>query len=49
VFFFLHLGKEAKPKWESVTLYSTVATLLIIVIGTLWIMYDLNNRVMPGM
>lgn len=44
--FFLHLGKEAKPRWETVVFYFMVAVLLIIAIGSLWIMNDLNYRVM---
>lgn len=47
--FFLHVGQEAKPRWESLTLYFMVLVVLIIAIGSLWIMKDLNNRVMPEM
>jgi cytochrome o ubiquinol oxidase operon protein cyoD len=47
--FFLHLGREAKPRWETMIFLFMVLVLLIIVLGTLWIMYDLNNRMMPGM
>lgn len=47
--FFLHLGQEEKPRWESVMFFSMLLILLIIVIGSLWIMYDLNDRVMSHM
>ena len=47
--FFMHLGKEAKPRWESISFFFMVTCLLIIVLGSVWIMYDLNNRVMDGM
>jgi cytochrome o ubiquinol oxidase operon protein cyoD len=47
--YFLHLGKEEKPQWESIVFYFMVTILLILVLGSLWIMYDLNQRVMPGM
>jgi len=47
--FFLHLGQEAKPRWETVIFFSMVVILLIIVIGSLWIMFDLNDRVMSHM
>lgn len=43
---FLHLGQEAKPRWESVIFYFMLLILLIIAIGSLWIMYDLNDRMM---
>lgn len=47
--FFLHLGKEAKPKWESVTFYFMLLILAIVVFGSLWIMFDLQMRMMPEM
>ena len=46
---FLHLGQEAKPRWESVIFWFMVLVLSIIVLGTFWIMFDLDNRVMAGM
>lgn len=45
--FFLHVGQEAKPRWETLTFYFMVLVLVIIAAGSLWIMYDLNDRVMP--
>lgn len=47
--FFLHLGTEAKPRWETLVFYFMVLVLFIVVIGSLWIMYDLNDRVMATM
>lgn len=47
--FFMHFGQEAKPRWESVVFYFMVLVLLIIAVGSLWIMHDLNDRVMSGM
>lgn len=47
--FFLHLGQEAKPRWEMLVFYFMLLVLFIVVIGSLWIMNDLNNRVMPEM
>lgn len=47
--FFLHLGQEAKPRWETVTFFFMLLLLVIIVLGSLWIMYDLNDRVMSNM
>lgn len=45
--FFLHVGKEAKPKWETAVFICMIPVVLIIVLGTLWIMFDLNERMMP--
>lgn len=47
--FFLHIGQEAKPRWESLIFAFMLLMLLIIVIGTLWVMSDLNSRVMSHM
>jgi cytochrome o ubiquinol oxidase operon protein cyoD len=49
VIFFLHLGKEAKPYWETHMFLFMLLVLAIVVAGTLWIMYDLNHRVMSEM
>jgi cytochrome o ubiquinol oxidase operon protein cyoD len=45
----LHVGQEAHPRWETMVFYFMVVVLLIVALGTLWIMYDLNNRVMMDM
>jgi cytochrome o ubiquinol oxidase operon protein cyoD len=47
--FFLHLGQEDHPQWETMIFYFMVLVLAIIVLGTLWIMYDLNARTMMAM
>jgi cytochrome o ubiquinol oxidase subunit IV len=48
--FFLHVGQEeAKPRWASIAFCFTVFILLIVLIGSLWIMHDLNDRMMPNM
>lgn len=47
VLFFLHVGEEAKPRWETLIFLFTTLVLLIIVAGSLWIMADLDSRVMP--
>jgi cytochrome o ubiquinol oxidase operon protein cyoD len=45
---FLHLSSESKPRWNLVVFSFMSMVLLIIVFGSLWIMYDLNSRVMPS-
>lgn len=47
--FLLHLGQEAKPRWETLIFCFMVLVLLIIAIGSLWVMNDLNDRVMSDM
>lgn len=45
--FFLHLGRETKPRWKLVVLLFAVLIVAIIVIGSIWIMYSLNYYMMP--
>ena len=47
--FFLHLGQEAKPRWETIVFGFMFLVLLLIAGGSLWIMYDLEDRVMSEM
>ena len=44
---FLDLAHEQKPRWNLFVFALMVTILLIIFIGTLWIMYNLNERTMP--
>ena len=44
--FFLHVGEEPHPRWESLIFAFMVLMLLIVVLGSLWIMYNLDYRVM---
>ena len=47
VVFFLHLGREAKPRWNTAAFLFMGMVVLIIGIGSLWIMYNLNYN-MPS-
>lgn len=47
--FFMHVGQEPKPRWETLMFYFMILVLLIIALGSIWIMYDLNDRVMSNM
>ncbi len=40
--FFLHLGQEDKPRWNMAVFLFTLLILVVIVLGSLWIMYNLN-------
>ncbi len=44
--FFLHLGKEAKPRWNVMVFLFMLLIVGIIVFGSLWIMYHLNYQMM---
>ena len=47
--FFLHVGQEAKPKWETVVFAFMLLLLSIVAVGSLWVMDDLKERVMSDM
>ncbi|HUD07131.1 MAG TPA: cytochrome o ubiquinol oxidase subunit IV [Candidatus Saccharimonadales bacterium] len=42
--FFLHLGKESKPRWKLFVLIFMIGVISILVFGSLWIMNNLNYR-----
>src|SRR4051812_43226661 len=44
--FFLHLGRERKPKWKLYMFFSMVVVVGILVIGSLWIMHNLDYNMM---
>ncbi|MBS0621063.1 MAG: cytochrome o ubiquinol oxidase subunit IV [Verrucomicrobia bacterium] len=46
---FLHLGDESKPKWNFHTFLFMFTILVIIVLGSLWIMFSLEYRDMVPM
>jgi cytochrome o ubiquinol oxidase operon protein cyoD len=45
--FFLHVGAEAKPRWKRLTIVLMLVFVLIVVLGSIWIMYSLNYRMSP--
>ena len=49
VYYFLHLKSESKPRWRSWTFAFTLVMMLVVVAGSLWVMYNLNyNMGMSG-
>jgi len=45
--FFLHIGAETKPRWKLFVFIFMVGIVLIIVVGSIWIMNNLNYRMTP--
>lgn len=45
--FFLHLDKGSMRRWNIVVLLFAVLIVLIIVLGSIWIMYHLNYNMSP--
>ncbi|MGH7195988.1 MAG: cytochrome o ubiquinol oxidase subunit IV [Candidatus Saccharimonadales bacterium] len=48
VLFFLHVGRELRPRYKRLLLLMMIIIVLIVVIGSVWIIYNLNNRMMPS-
>lgn len=44
VYYFLHLREERKPRWKSWLFAYTLIMMLVIVFGSIWVMYNLNYR-----
>lgn len=42
LFFFLHLGRESKPRWNLVVMLFAALVVGIVVFGSLWIMKNLQ-------
>jgi len=47
--FFLHLGQERGPRWNLMTFIYAGMVVVIVVIGSLWIMYNLNYNMVHEM
>ena len=43
---FLHLGDEFRPRWKLLVFFTMLCIVLIIVAGSIWIMSDLNYRML---
>ena len=45
--FFLHLDNSPAQRWNVMVLVYTLIIIVFLVLGTLWIMYNANIRMMP--
>jgi len=45
--FFLHVGEERKPRWRQLILLLMIFFAVVVVLGSVWIMYNLNYRMSP--
>ena len=46
--FFLHLSSHPSQRWNLITFSFTVLIVVILVIGSLWIMYNMNYNMMEN-
>lgn len=47
--FFLHMNRRAEGGWSIMALLFTAVIVLIALSGSLWVMYHMNQNMMPGM
>lgn len=47
--FFMHLGFESKPHWNTITFFFTLLVIILIIGGSVWIMNNINYNLMPTM
>lgn len=45
--FFLHMLNEDKPRWNLVFFVSTLSLIIVVVVGSVWILTNLNYHMMP--
>ncbi|GAA0481233.1 MULTISPECIES: cytochrome o ubiquinol oxidase subunit IV [Tatumella] len=45
--YFLHLDRKSEGGWNLVALVFSAVIILIVVVGSLWIMWNLNYNMMP--
>lgn len=48
LYFFLHLGAETRPRWKLIAFLFAGMVVGIVVLGSLWIMYNLDYNMMHG-
>ncbi len=49
VIYFLHVTVKAEQGWKLLSIVFTAVLLVIILAGSIWVMYHLNTNMMPGM
>lgn len=47
--FFLHMGMDKSQRENTLTFVFTVKIIAIIVVGSLWVLHNMNVNMMPGM
>jgi cytochrome o ubiquinol oxidase operon protein cyoD len=47
--YFLHMDTKAEGGWSMLALLFTVMLVIIMLAGSVWVMYHLNHNMMPGM
>lgn len=48
MYFFLHVSAGTRPRWKFISFWFMLGIVLIVVVGSLWIMHNLNYRMMAS-
>jgi cytochrome o ubiquinol oxidase operon protein cyoD len=47
--YFLHMNGKAEGGWSMLAMLFTVMIVVILLSGSVWVMYNMNHNMMPGM
>ena len=47
--YFLHMNTKSEGGWSMLALIFTIVLVVIMLAGSIWVMYHLNHNMMPGM
>ncbi len=47
--YFLHMNGNSTRSWNGAAFVFTLVILVILLVGTLWVMHNMNMNMMPGM
>lgn len=47
--YFLHMNSRSEGGWSLLALIFTIILVVIVLVGSIWVMYHLNHNMMPGM
>ncbi|WP_426196414.1 cytochrome o ubiquinol oxidase subunit IV [Massilia sp. DWR3-1-1] len=47
--YFLHMNSKVEQGWSMLALVFTMMLLVIMLAGSIWVMYHMNHNMMPGM
>ncbi|TLU73787.1 cytochrome o ubiquinol oxidase subunit IV [Lichenicoccus roseus] len=48
LFFFLHMNGSSEQRWNVTAFAFAVLTVAILIVGSLWIMHNISENMMPG-
>ena len=47
--YFLHMNTKSEQGWTMMALIFTIIVVVITISGSIWVMYNMNSNMMPGM